>query len=228
MIRAQHRLWADIVFQPYLTGLFKRNFHEIQLLGTLPEIPNNLPLLLLPNHSTWWDGFFVYLLNKRVFHRTAYLMMLEAQLSKYKFFAKIGAYSIEPEHRRDVIESLKYTVELLSRKMSLVAIFPQGELLPWYTRPLGYKRGVEWVLRKYGKPVTVLPLAIRTEFLGEKRPSVFFLFGDVYSFDGGTFQGIEWLEKSETALLDDLASRILRQEDGQNLLGERSVQPCLP
>ena len=27
MIRAQHRLWADIVFQPYLTGLFKRNFH---------------------------------------------------------------------------------------------------------------------------------------------------------------------------------------------------------
>ena len=218
MIHAQHRLWADIIFQPYLTWLFKRNFHEIQLCGTLPEIPDDLPLLLLPNHSTWWDGFFVYLLNKRIFRRTAYLMMLERQLTKYKFFAKIGAYSIKPENRRGVIESLGYTVGLLSREMSLVAIFPQGELLPWHTRPLDYKRGVEWILQKYGKPVTVLPLAIRTEFLGEKRPNAFFLFGDVYSFDGGTFQGTDWLEKTETALLEDLALRILRQEEGQNLL----------
>ena len=218
MIRAQHRLWADIIFQPYLTWLFKRNFHEIQLLGTLPKIPDDLPVLLLPNHSTWWDGFFVYLLNKRIFRRTVYLMMLEKQLSKYKFFAKIGAYSIEPENRRSIIESLEYTVELLNQEMPLVSIFPQGQLSPWHTRPLGYKRGVEWILRKYGKSVTVLPLAIRTEFLGEKRPSVFFLFGPVNSLDAGTFQGMDWLEQTETALLDDLALRILRQEKGQNLL----------
>ena len=218
MIRAQHRLWADIIFQPYLTRLFKRNFHEIRLLGTPPEIPDDLPLLLLPNHSTWWDGFFVYLLNKQVFRRTAHLMMLEAQLTKYKFFTKIGAYSIEPENPRGVIESLEYTAELLNREMSLVAVFPQGELLPWHTRPLDYKRGVEWILRKHGKPVTLLPLAIRTEFLGEKRPSVFFLFGDAYTFDAATFQGTDWLEKTETELLDDLASRMLCQEEGQNLL----------
>ena len=219
MIRAQHRLWADIIFQPYLTWLFKRNFHEIQVLGTSPKIPDDLPVLLLPNHSTWWDGFFVYLLNKKIFRRTPYLMMLEKQLSKYKFFSKIGAYSIEPENRRNIIESLEYTVELLNQEMPLVSVFPQGQLLPWHTRPLGYKRGVEWILRKYGKSVTVLPLAIRTEFLGEKRPSVFFLFGAVNSFDAGAFQGMDWLERTETELLDDLALRILHEEKGQNLLG---------
>lgn len=218
MIRAQHRLWADIIFQPYLTWLFKRHFHEIQLLGTRPKIPNDLPVLLLPNHSTWWDGFFVYLLNKRIFRRTAYLMMLERQLTKYKFFARIGAYSIEPENRRSIIESLEYTAELLNQEMSLVSVFPQGELLPWHTRPLGYKRGVEWILQKYEKPVAVLPLAIRTEYLGEKRPSVFFLFGAVQSFDASTFQGMDWLERTETSLLDDLALRIVHQEKGQNLL----------
>lgn len=218
MIRAQHRLWADMIFQPYLTWLFKRNFHEIQVLGALPEISDDLPVLLLPNHSTWWDGFFVYLLNKKIFHRDAYLMMLEKQLSKYRFFAKIGAYSIEPENRRSLIESLEYTVELLNQEMALVSVFPQGQLLPWHTRPLDYKRGVEWILQKYGKSVTVLPLAIRTEFLGEKRPSVFFLFGPVNSLDAGTFQGMDWLERTETAVLDDLALRILRQEKGQNLL----------
>ncbi len=218
MIQAQHRFWADIIFQPYLTWLFKRNFHEIQVLGKSPEIPDDLPVLLLPNHSTWWDGFFVYLLSKKIFRRTPYLMMLEKQLSKYKFFSKIGAYSIEPENRRNIIESLGYTVELLNREMPIVSIFPQGQLVPWHTRPLGYKRGVEWILRKYGKPVAVLPLAIRTEFIGEKRPSAFFLFGAVHSFDAGTFQGMDWLEQTETKLLDDLALRIIREEKGQNLL----------
>ncbi len=218
MIQAQHRFWADFIFQPYLTRLFKRHFHTIQVLGDLPEVPNHLPLLLLPNHSTWWDGFFIYLLNKRIFRRTAYLMMLEAQLSKYKFFAKIGAYSIEPKHRQGIVESLEYTVELLKRGTPLISIFPQGELLPWHTRPLNYKRGVEWVLREYGKPVAILPVAIRTEFLGEKRSEAFFLFGDIKVFDSNTFLGMEWLEETETALLAELALRILRQENGLNLL----------
>ncbi len=218
MIRAQHRLWADFIFQPYLTWLFRRHFHTIQVLGALPEIPSHLPVLLLPNHSTWWDGFFVYLLNKRIFQRTAYLMMLEEQLSKYKFFAKLGAYSIEPKHRQGIVESLEYTVEVLNQGTPLVSIFPQGELLPWHTRPLGYKRGIERILRAYGKQIAVLPLGIRTEFLGEKRPKVFFLFGDVYSCDPDTFYGMDWLEKTENVLLEDLAVRILGQEAGRNLL----------
>ena len=218
MIRAQHRFWADFIFQSYLMRLFKRHFQKIQLLGAVPEVPAHLPLLLLPNHSTWWDGFFVYLLNKRIFQRTAYLMMLETQLTQYKFFTKIGAYSIEPKHRQGIFESLAYTVEVLKQSNPLVSIFPQGELLPWHTRPLGYKRGVEWILREYGKPVVILPLAIRAEFRGEKRPEVFFLFGDVKVFDSDTFHGMDRLEKTESVLLDDLALRILRQEEGQNLL----------
>lgn len=218
MIMAQHSLWADIIFQPYLKWLLKRNFHGIQLLGTPPEIPEELPLLLLPNHSTWWDGFFVYLLNKRIFRRTAYLMMLQKQLSQYKFFARIGAYSIQPESQRGIIESLEYTVKLLNRNRTLVCVFPQGKLLPWHTRPLTYKRGVEWIIQKYQKPIALLPLAIRTEFLGEKRARAFFLLGDVHSFNTQTFHGMDWLQKTETMLLDNLALRILRQENGQNLL----------
>ena len=42
-------------------------FMKFRCWGELPEIPDHLPLLLLPNHSTWWDGFFVYLLNKTDF-----------------------------------------------------------------------------------------------------------------------------------------------------------------
>jgi hypothetical protein len=59
MIQAQHAAWADRIFHPYVTWLFKRHFHVVRLLGKIPETNPELPLLLLPNHSTWWDGFFV-------------------------------------------------------------------------------------------------------------------------------------------------------------------------
>ncbi|MBC8233385.1 lysophospholipid acyltransferase family protein [bacterium] len=227
MIEARHKLWADKVFYPYVRWLFKRHFHAIHLLGEIPDLQADLPLLLLPNHSTWWDGFFVYLLNKKLFSRVGYLMMLEEQLSKYRFFAQIGAYSVNPKLPKSVLSSLNYSVSLLkgqSKPQPMLCLFPQGDLQPWGVRPLNYKRGLEWLLQKYAQPVNILPLAIRVEFLGEQRPEVFFLLGQNYQLNHSTFPGMSWLEKGANILLDDLAIRIVQGEEGQILLqGYRSV-----
>ena len=227
MIQTQHAILADRIFYPYIIWLFKRHFHAMHVLGEVPDIPANLPLLILPNHSTWWDGFFVYFLNKKIFKRTIYLMMLEEQLSKYRFFSKIGAYSIEPKSPKGISTSLGYTVSLLRQKSippPLICIFPQGSLEPWKTHPLDYKRGLSWVLERYTDTVSILPLAIRCEFLYEQNPEVFFLFGKNYGLDFKEFLGISWLEEIEETLLKDLESRISRGERGQILLqGYRSV-----
>ena len=150
LIRANHTLWAKKVFDIYVSRLLKQHFHAFHFLGEIPETDPQLPLLLLPNHSSWWDGFLVYLLNKKIFKRPLYLMMLEKELSKYGFFSRVGAYSIQPGNPKDVLESLHYTAGLLGQKetIPLVCIFPQGELKPWGKRPLGYKRGVEWILNR--------------------------------------------------------------------------------
>jgi hypothetical protein len=227
MIEAKHKLWADKIFYPYVMWLFKRHFHAIHLLGEIPAPPADLPLLLLPNHSTWWDGFFAYLLNKKLFARIGYLMMLEEQLAKYRFFAKIGAYSVNPKLPKSVLASLHYSVSLLRQKpmpRPMLCIFPQGDLQPWDARPLNYKRGLEWLLQKYAQPVNILPLAIRVEFLGEQRPEVFFLFGKNYQLDFSAFPGLNWLEELEETLLNNLSIRIVQREAGQILLqGYRSV-----
>ena len=227
MIKAKHTYWADKVFQPYVMWLFKKHFHAVHLLGQIPDPPVDLPLLIVPNHSTWWDGFFLYLLNKRLFGRPAYLMMLEEQLVKYRFFAKIGAYSVDPKSPKSVLASLNYSLSLLqqqSQPKPLLCLLPQGELQPWGLRPLNYKRGVEWLLQKYVAPVSLLPLGIRAELLGEQRPQVFFLFGQNYQLNAQTFPGMRWLENVAERLLDDLAGRIVRGEAGQILLrGSRSV-----
>ncbi|MDZ7359044.1 MAG: lysophospholipid acyltransferase family protein [candidate division KSB1 bacterium] len=224
MIKANPTRWAKFVFHIYVMRLMKRQFHAFHLFGDLPQPDPNLPLLLIPNHSTWWDGFFVYLLNDQILKREPYLMMLDRQLAKYRFFARIGAFGITPGDRENVNESLNYTVELLQKKNVMITIFPQGILLPWGKRPLNFKKGIEAIIQLYKKPINILPLAIRAEYGGEQRAEVFFQFGQNLIVDTDSFQGVKWLESIELGLLDDLAEKIHRGEKGrQILIGKRSI-----
>ncbi|MDZ7401872.1 MAG: lysophospholipid acyltransferase family protein [candidate division KSB1 bacterium] len=224
MIKANPTRWAKFVFHIYVMRLMKRQFHAFHLFGDLPQPDPNLPLLLIPNHSTWWDGFFVYLLNDQILKREPYLMMLDRQLAKYRFFARIGAFGITPGDRENVNESLNYTVELLQKKNVMITIFPQGILLPWGKRPLNFKKGIEAIIQLYQKPINILPLAIRAEYGGEQRAEVFFQFGQNLIVDTDSFQGVKWLESIELGLLDDLAEKINRGEKGrQILIGRGSI-----
>jgi len=218
MIKANPTRWAKFIFHIYVMRLMKRHFHAFHLFGNLPQPEPDLPLLLVPNHSTWWDGFFVYLLNEEILKRNTYLMMLDRQLAKYKFFARIGAFGITPGDRKNVRESVNYTVELLQEKNVMITMFPQGILLPWGKRPLNFKKGIESIIQLYNKPINVLPLAIRAEYGGEQRAEVFFQFGKNLVVDDNSFKGVRWLEEIELNLLDDLAERIHNGEKGRNLL----------
>jgi 1-acyl-sn-glycerol-3-phosphate acyltransferase len=221
MIKANPTRWAKFIFHIYVMRLMKRHFHAFHLFGDVPQPDPELPLLLIPNHSTWWDGFFVYLLNEEILKREPYLMMLDRQLAKYKFFARLGAYGITPGARKDIMKSLNYTVELLQKKNVMITIFPQGILLPWGKRPLNFKKGIEAIIRSYGKPINILPLAMRTEYGGEQRAEVFFQFGQNFVVDAQSFQGVKWLEEIELDLLNDLAERIHNGEQGRSLLRGR-------
>jgi len=221
MIVANHAAWADWIFHPYLGWLLKRHFHALHLLGKTPQTNADHPLLLLTNHSTWWDGFFVYLLNKKIFHRPAYLMMLEEQLARYRFFSRIGAFSVNPRSTSGVMKSLDYAATILRQQplpRPLLCIFPQGELLPWARRPLGYKRGVQALMRTFTERINVLPLAIKAEFLNEQKAEVFFLFGENQVVATGAFPDMKTLQDDEEKLLDDLAEMIGRGDRGLDLL----------
>ena len=66
MIKAQHNWSADKIFRIYIFRMLKKHFASVTLFGKLPESDPLLPTLLIPNHNTWWDGFFVYFLNETV------------------------------------------------------------------------------------------------------------------------------------------------------------------
>lgn len=150
MIKTQPACWAKLIFHLYIMRLLKRSFHAFYQTGPVPEVLSEAPILLLPNHNTWWDGFLVYFLNSVLYKRPMYLMMLERQLKKYPFFSRVGAYGIEPNHISSLKKSLLYTIELMEQKNPkppLICIFPQGELLPWRPQPLNFKPGIEWIVK---------------------------------------------------------------------------------
>ena len=227
MIEAKPSRWALTIFDMYIKRLLKRHFFRLNMLGKIPGIDPSLPVMLTPNHSTWWDGFFVYILNQKFYNRHLYLMMLERQLVKYSFFSRLGAYSIDPKQPKKVIESLNYTVELLDRQKEsppLICIFPQGELLPWSARPIVFQTGMDWIIKKYKGKLNLLPLAMRAEYTGEQNAEVFFLFGENSTIDSGSFKGVKWLAKIEEDLLDELQGRMVRQDASVDLLqGTSSV-----
>lgn len=224
MMTARHNAWAEIVFGWYVTRLFKRHFYAIELMGEPPRIEPNLPLVLLPNHSTWWDGFFIHLINKKFLRRRPYVMMLEEQLRRYPFFTRLGVFSINPNSTAEVRASLRYAANVLRDPQNLLVIFPQGELLPWDKRPLVYKRGLEVILKLHGGAVNLLPLAIRAEFLGEQKPSVFFLFGESLRADRHSLPNTETLAQNEEQLLERLREMILQHERGARLSGNHSAR----
>jgi 1-acyl-sn-glycerol-3-phosphate acyltransferase len=231
MITAQHRWWAHALFRPYSQWLCRRRFHGIQILGDIPDVPENMPILLLPNHSTWWDGFFVYLLNDVLLQRTFYVMMLEQRLREFWFFRFVGAFSINQQSPKGIAQTLAYTASLLATRTKkdtppLVVIFPQGELHPSGIRPLGYNRGVERVLSKAEGAFALVPLAVRCEFLAEEKPFVFLECGKpriisselTSSEQAHRIVNAKQLESELEQLLEQLAGRIVAGERGQSIL----------
>ena len=221
MIKAAHAGWFEQIFRLYIVRLLKKSFAGMYIYGDIPVTLPQIPVVLVPNHTTWWDGFFVYLLNAKVFKRPLYLMMGEEQLQSFRFFTKVGAYSVPLESRKGMMDSLRYTIELLSERNEpppLICLFPQGELLSWFRRPLGFRRGLEWILARYPGDINLIPLAIKAEFGAEQRPEVFFLFGKNHVIAGPEFPGIQWLEKEETHLLDQLAGCMQANQPAAQLL----------
>lgn len=225
MIEATHSAWAKAAFHLYILRLLKRSFHGIHLLGQLPEADHRLPILLLPNHNSWWDGFFVYLFNRNTYNRPVYLMMLEEQLKKYHFFSKVGAYSIDPGKPKSVVESLRYTTQLLKSdpRNTMVCMFPQGELLPFSER-VQFEKGYEWVIKNTETEIQLLPLAMRVEMKKDQYPDAFVQAGKLIRVSNTDYPNVEELSEIHSNLLHSLVQNIQDDVQGVDILkGKRSA-----
>ncbi|GAC1379486.1 MAG: lysophospholipid acyltransferase family protein [Ktedonobacteraceae bacterium] len=177
-----------------------------------------LSILIYANHSSWWDGYVVALVD-RLLGTDGYLMVEEAQLRRYFFFTWLGCFSVDRHNTRSALQSLKYAATLLKEQPArMVSLFPQGEIFPNDRRPLVFYNGATYLARM-AAPVLFCPLAIRIEYLAEQRPALFISLGEPVLISAEETQEsgfmktyTKHLEATLTAELDLLRTDVLSSD----------------
>ena len=144
ILKAKHNFLIYPFFKRYSVWIMKKHFGVIQVLGQIQD--KKLPVLLISNHISWWDGFWSMYLNVKVFKRKFHFMMLEDQLRRFWFFNYTGGFSVNKKSK-SVLESLDYTSELLSDSDNMVLIFPQGEITTMHQQNINFENGMVRVLK---------------------------------------------------------------------------------
>ena len=178
MIKAGHKYWARLIFDPYINSQLKKNFSNFYLANEFPKIDEEKSLIITPNHISWWDGFFIDYVNKKLLKRKLFIMMLEHQLKRYWFFKKLGAYSIDPANSVSIKETIKYTASVASDSNNVLIIYPQGEIESFNPKPENLKRGLKLFVNSIENELKVLPVGFKTQFSEDKKPEVICRFGE--------------------------------------------------
>jgi len=174
MLTADKNLWLEKIFAVYNRNLFKRRFSSLQMSGLhfLENKPENTPLVIYANHSSWWDGLTAFQISRRA-ALDSFIMMEEKQMKKLWFFRKLGAFSVVRENSREALKSINYAIQTLRKNPKRTLwVFPQGEILPNDVRPLRFYNGLPRIIKSFEK-CSIVCLAMRYEFLGKYKPDIF-------------------------------------------------------
>ncbi len=218
IIHADKRGWQRMAMHRLVIGKVRGAFRSVlvqgmeQLRESIAADPRGL--LLLANHSSWWDAFLCHVLSESI-PLDGYLMLIHFNMIRFRMLRRIGAFSIDPGSPSRVRESMVYAAELMKRPTAGVWMCPQGEIRSNDLRPLEFQRGLRLLLDRAGT-LRVVPVALRYEFWQDERPHVFARFGparDYEARDRATF--VEACETLVTQELDRLKQDVDSQDGGR-------------
>jgi 1-acyl-sn-glycerol-3-phosphate acyltransferase len=180
--RVAHSVF-EVAFMPWMRRLVRG-----PVVSGLPAgVPAHLPLLLAANHTSWWDGFLLRSLQRRLRpHASLFTVMLESELRRRPFFRLMGVVGIDPDSPASIRKLLRFVHSRRKEEDDFVfSFFPQGRIRPSTVRPLEFRPGIGAVARALA-PVAILPVGIHFEMLEHPSPTAFLRCGPLFtSEDGG-------------------------------------------
>lgn len=173
--RYSRAVWAgfEAVFLPWM----RRRLDGVHVSGVEDArwVPR-LPILLVANHPSWWDGFLLREVHRRLrpdapFH----VVMTERELRRHRLFQWMGAVPL-PAGRlgaRSLVRDLSRRID--DRPDAVLGFFPQGRIWPSH-KPLSFRPGAAWLAERLA-PVVVVPVALHLEPLARPGPAAFVSVG---------------------------------------------------
>lgn len=173
--------WTRRLFDFYLNWNFRKNFSQIACpdLERLKAIQD--PILFVANHVSWWDGFFLFEIQRRIRPQAQlYTIALEKTCRENAILRKMGVLPINPGNPaslKAVMSHLKQLRKTLNPQELCVSFFPQGKIRPSFLPELGFQRGVEGIASVL-LPVAVVPVGIHIEPMVGKKPTAILSLGE--------------------------------------------------
>ncbi len=175
IFKSNHNFFLYNFFKGYAKWKIKRNFDSVYIIGDIKK--SQLPVLILSNHISWWDGFWAMYLNMKILKRKFHFMMLEEQLRKYWFFRYTGGFSVNKKSR-SILESLNYTEEILSCSRNLVLFYPQGEIQSMHQQDFHFEKGIERVVNNKEGKIQIILMANLVDYFSNPKPSIYMYIKD--------------------------------------------------
>jgi 1-acyl-sn-glycerol-3-phosphate acyltransferase len=141
----------------------QRGLHTVWSQGDWKELPQE-GIILAANHHSWWDGYLAWLVIQKT-GRPSSLLMGAEQLSRFRFFSRLGAISHKAPH---------VALRRL-RRGHMLFIFPEGALRP-HGEVAEIHPGLDYLAVKAQTPV--YPLALRVVMRGAQHPEAFLVLGE--------------------------------------------------
>lgn len=207
VLKARHHFFIYPFFKFYAGWIIRRHFGTVELKYDFDD--RHLPVLVLANHVSWWDGFFAMLLNVKILGRKFHFMMLEEQLKKFSFFNQTGGYSIRKKSR-EAVESINYTAELLRDQRNMVLLFPQGKIESLYKTTFQFESGIGRIVEKTSCEIHILFIANLIDYFSNRKPGLYIYVSEYKS------------DKFDTTSIQDAYNLFYKQCIGANSLKSES------
>lgn len=139
--------------------------------------PADLPILLVANHVSWWDGFLLREVHRRLRPGAPlHIVMREDELRRVPIFRWLGAVPLGSSTMaaRSLRDDLRG--RLGTAQDAMVGFFPQGRIWPARRRPMGFRRGGAWLAAELA-PVALIPVGLHLEPLTHPGPAAFISVG---------------------------------------------------
>ncbi|WP_418991954.1 lysophospholipid acyltransferase family protein [Alistipes sp.] len=170
MIPARHTPFGRLVAGVCAGPLLDRAFREVRI-QDLVEDPG-LPVLMLANHFSWWDGFIQYRIDRMLFRRKIFAMMLEEQLRQHRILARCGCFSVR-RSSRSILTSLDYAADLMRSAENMLLLFPQGKIESIHLATPGFGSGIDYLRERIGCDYAILLNVNLPDYGSERKPTLY-------------------------------------------------------
>jgi 1-acyl-sn-glycerol-3-phosphate acyltransferase len=170
MIYPKKNIVVHYFFQLYVRFIIGRHFNAV-IFNRIETDPAKA-ILLIANHSGFWDGFLLYWVKRKLFKKQFYIMLLEKTSKRVPILKYGGAFSIN-KHTRDIVESLDYAARLLNDPGNLVLIFPQGKLYSNFVAEIEFEKGIIKIMKQAAGNFQLVFAATFIEHFANPKPDAY-------------------------------------------------------